>query len=124
MQALKAAGIETVTADYSGAGDEGNGYEVSYFPENLETPSPVSLKLLASHWNEHSQWEQIEIEKSFPITEAIEEFADQLLSLNRHDEYFDGEGGGGSLNLDVARDTYSLNHYDNVVEQITSIHEG
>ena len=88
---LRALGVTSLEADYDGYGDSGN-------------------------------VEAIRTEPEVAKVDEIEGLADFLWSVAyaEHPGFENNEGGGGTVTWDVAVDRIDLDHYDNVVERISS----
>ncbi|WP_371158359.1 DUF6878 family protein [Jannaschia sp. 2305UL9-9] len=91
LAALRALGVASLEADYDGYGDSGN-------------------------------VEAIRAEPEVAKVDEMEGLADFLWSVAyaEHPGFENNEGGGGTVTWDVAVDRIDLDHYDNVVERISS----
>ena len=88
---LRALGVASLEADYDGYGDSGN-------------------------------VEAIRTEPEVAKIDEMEGLADFLWSVAyaEHPGFENNEGGGGTVTWDVAADRIDLDHYDNVVERVSS----
>ena len=91
LAALRALGVTTLEADYDGYGDSGNVEDIRTEPEMAKV-------------------------------DEMEGLADLLWSIAyaEHPGFENNEGGGGTVTWDVAADRIDLDHYDNVVERVSS----
>lgn len=88
---LRALGVASLEADYDGYGDSGNVEAIRTEPEAAKV-------------------------------DEMEGLADFLWSVAyaEHPGFENNEGGGGTVTWDVAADRIDLDHYDNVVERVSS----
>lgn len=122
VEALKTAGIASAIVEYSGEGDDGGHYDFAYTPD-LKIDTPITIKVLTGEFVD-GKWKHCEVEKSMPMDDALGNFLDELLTQHGHDGYENGDGGGGTLTINVQENSYLLEHYDNIVQQESSSHEG
>ena len=122
IEALKAAGITSATAEYTGEGDSGNGCDTTLMPAVKDFPK-VTVKTASSEFID-GKWKSSEVEKPMDVDDAIREFVDDLIELHNHSGYENGDGGGGTVTFNVDTDSFTYEHYDNIVEQEYSYHEG
>jgi len=123
INALKSRNISTATLEYSGQGDEGHTQEVEYSPP-CEAAEPKVTIQVNSQVIVHGQWVVRESEETMLLDDALNAFLEDLLEIEDHELYGDGDGGGGTLIVDADEGTFKLSHYDNVVTQSYSYHEG
>ena len=88
---LRALGVTSLEADYDGYGDSGN-------------------------------VEAIRTEPEVPKVDGMEGLANFLWSVayGEHPGFENNEGGGGTVTWDVAADRIDLDHFDNVIERVSS----
>ncbi|MGR3436526.1 MAG: DUF6878 family protein [Shimia sp.] len=91
LAALRALGVTLLEADYDGYGDSGNVEDIRTEPEVAKVDEMAGL-------------------------------ADFLWSVAyaEHPGFENNDGGGGTVTWDVAADRIDLDHYDNVVERVSS----
>jgi hypothetical protein len=97
LQALQAANIETIVGEYSGSGDEGNWESISFEPAG--------------------SYEKLDEELRDEVTELMEQASEEL----ENPGYETGDGGGGSLTLNVSTGKllHSEYYYETVREYTT-----
>ena len=91
LAALRALGVASLEADYDGYGDSGNVEAIRTEPEVAKVDE---MKGLADFF-----WS---------------------VAYAEHPGFENNEGGGGTVTWDVAADRIDLDHYDNVIERVSS----
>ena len=125
LEVLKASGVQSVSVQYAGEGDEGAVDLISFTPSDALL-LPQVVKVLAQHSTYDTQtrlWSEVYRPEAKPITDALEDFCFDCVVQARHGGFENNEGGGGTLNLDVVSGTCTLDHYINLVDQEYSHHE-
>ncbi len=125
MAALKSNGVTNATSEYSGSGDEGSTGSVTVHPENTAALEyNVTVKMIGSTFDSSAEkWITKASDSNLTLEQALRDVTDQLIEMNGHAGYEDGDGGGGSVTFDVENDTVEHDHYDCVVENVHSVHE-
>lgn len=125
IAALKSFGITYVVVTYSGGGDEGSINDISSTPAIEEAiSSQVTYKDVSGDFDaQKRQWIQRVEDKTSTLESALEEFTYLLLELNGHEGYHNDEGGGGEVTIDAKSGSVVHDHYDYVVETVSSSHE-
>jgi hypothetical protein len=115
LAALKRTRAATITVEYDGEGDSGQIHDVAAQtrhgkPAKLP-PGPFSLQLYDG------------AQSSYPsLEDALEAFAWQVIGVY-HAGFENNEGGCGTLTIDVANGTVTLDHNDRVIEFCNSLTE-
>lgn len=111
---LRTLGRESVTCEYRGSGDSGEGYEMEPWTEDASVTvrsveyAPRARPNRAVHGSRI-----VYVPESITLAEAIERAADMAIGAAGHDGYENGEGGGGEFIL-RADGTATLAHFDYV----------
>lgn len=100
---LMLAGVRTVEATYSGAGDEGYIDECVLYGEDREVLGSGSERVFNGEGD---------------LTNEVMGFVDQVIDASGHAGYENNEGGGGNLLIDLSSGVVRLHHYDFVEEQV------
>ncbi|MGI0013258.1 MAG: DUF6878 family protein [Nitrososphaera sp.] len=125
FEALKAAGIRSVTLEYFGEGDDGQGFEMTTAPAAYVMPSEgVTLKQVSGIWDPETKWQLKATEHTYPLDDAVMAFGDTLMEVHGHRGYENGDGGCGTITFDVEARKYEHDHYDTIVEHEHTVHEG
>jgi hypothetical protein len=111
---LAAQGVEYIKIQYSGSGDSGCVDQVELIPQGLITIEDERI-------NEHNH-----IDYDEPGDELKELIEDKVIThvLNHADDWWNNEGGGGTLYICTLDGTYHGDHYVNVTETIDSVLTG
>lgn len=120
LAALRAAGIASVAASYSGMGDEGQMEEITTEPpeaEALEKPVQV-LERTNRYIVEENRWESTDVPAEMSLEEAIEGLVYEILE-ERRPGWEINEGSRGTLTLNVAEGSYELDHVSHFCEYET-----
>jgi hypothetical protein len=116
LRALRKHGIAQVEIRYDGAGDEGQIQDIRGFDaEGRLVPSLVirSSKLPLAPGSGGRQQ---------TLHENLDEFAWSLLG-HYHDGFYDGDGGFGTITIDVAKRTVTLDHDDCFTDSVNTVTE-
>lgn len=118
LEAMKKAGVQSATVEYTGEGDSGNGIDVSVEGGfQLAMDIEVSIVVVNSKWDEEARrWDSMESAKTTSLAEALEQMADDLIELN-HSDYENNDGGGGSITFDAQAESVSYEYYHYYVER-------
>lgn len=108
---LAAQGFEWVKISYSGGGDDGSVDDVKLVPTGA-----LSIKNGEVNWI-NEEYEDVEIEKE--LKDKLENTAYEKV-LNSADDWWNNEGGGGTLYINTMDASYHGDHYVNVTETIDS----
>ena len=112
LAALKAKGIRSVSVEYDGSCDEGQIGEISATGRKAK---PATLKGSACLNLDGDR-------RSYTLTEALEAFTWEVL-LAYHDGFEINDGGYGTLNIDVAKGTITLDHNDRFTDVTNTLTE-
>jgi hypothetical protein len=119
FDALVAAGIQLVVADFDGYGDEGHLEEaVGFDAENKEVPLP-STPITVQRVELHSS---TIVQTSSTVAEFIRSLASDLLEKT-HGGWEDGEGAHGTFSFDLEDRSIALDYYQRFIETDYHAHE-
>jgi hypothetical protein len=119
--ALKDAGFSSVYAEYTGSGDSGEGFDISYIPvagkgdaDDLDPPGDVAYEIVGYEWNpEEGRSKDVVRETTADFESAFEDLAFVFIeTVMGHRGWENNEGGGGEVTL-TAEGVLSVEHYDN-----------
>lgn len=117
--------LASAAIEYSGSGDSGD-YESSAFLDGsgnaAKLPSGVKLRYVAFQKAWMEKPDRVE-EQSHDPESFFSLLLDQAISVNNHDGWENGDGGGGTCTVN-ADGTFSFSHFDNVVTQEYDEDEG
>jgi len=117
LTAMRAAGITSVTASYTGEGDEGSPTDLQAEPADVDLDVELTMAVQTSEWDEAQRcWAWSDIETRMTLDEAMSAFVDEVIQ-EYHAGFEDGEGGGGELMFDAAAMTVTYNNFNYVVER-------
>jgi hypothetical protein len=124
FNALRSNGIANVEVTYYGEGDCGDVDEI-YFRgpndsdhEHTNVAGTVVQKNVKSLWNEETKkWDQEIVETTSSIEDAISDMCFEVIDMSGHSGWENGNGGGGKLIFNVAKEELELAHYDTVVRE-------
>lgn len=125
IAAMKAVGVVSAEVTYSGCGDSGNGYEVTFSPASPEAGSH-SLEVQSIHDSfdqEKREWHEFLVPKSSTLETALRDFCESLIDATGHNGYQDGDGGGGTMVLNAETGCCELDHYDYIVDTVHHVTE-
>lgn len=112
---IAAQGYAWIEISYSGGGDEGSIDSVDLIPIGA-----LDIENEEVIWHDH-KCERADIEQS--LKDHIENFAYYKI-LNNADDWYNEEGGGGTLYISTLDGSYHANHYVNVTKTIDSVLSG
>lgn len=112
---LSAQGFEWVLIRYCGGGDSGAVDEIELVPTGALTIEDGDVDWV------QEEYEKVEIESE--LKNLIENVAYKEV-LNSADDWWNNEGGGGTLYINTMDATYHGDHYINVTETIDSVLTG
>ena len=117
--ALKEAGFSAVSGEYSGSGDSGEGFDISYTPaddesEDRDPPGEVTYEMVTYEWNREKRCsEDVTKERTADFESAFEDIAFLFIEkVMGHRGWEINEGGGGEVTLN-AEGVLTVDHYDN-----------
>lgn len=96
LDIMRSAGVKEVEIQYNGSGDEGGMTEVLYTMEDGA---------------ESNQLHPTDNASADPLWDDWESLHDRALEASGYDGYWNNDGGGGSMTLDVASGSLTVNHY-------------
>lgn len=112
---LSAQGFEWVLIRYCGGGDSGALDEIELVPTGALTIVDGEVDWIKE------DYEKVEIESK--LKDKLEDVAYSQV-LNSADDWWNNEGGGGTLYINTMDATYHGDHYVNVTETIDSVLTG
>lgn len=112
---LAAQGFEWIKINYCGSGDSGSIDEIELVPTGALTIEDGEVDWIKE------DYEAVEIEDK--LKDLIENVAYDKV-LNSADDWYNNEGGGGTLYINTMDATYHGDHYVNVTETIDSVLSG
>ena len=113
--ALTARGIATVSIGYDGEGDSGQVNDITALDPDRQSVSldpPVSLAL-------HKSEQPTSYDTLY---EALDDFAWMALQAY-HDGFVNNDGGCGTITIDAAKRTVTVDHNDRVIDFHTTVTE-
>lgn len=125
LEALRSLGAKEVVATYAGSGDEGQIDEVGLQPTTLDA-AQVQVQPAAelAAWDPTTRTHQTNLVlDTRDLRTALCDFLDTALAVVGHDGYENGDGGQGTLTIDVGAGSVMLEHTDFYTESDTSTHE-
>lgn len=124
LDALRAAGAASATIRYSGYGDSGNASEISILDANRhEIDGTTSVTVMEEHSRYvDGRWETSHTLVERSLHDALDAFADHAVDLY-HPGFVNNGGGEGEITFDCAAATITMDHRDNYVESIQSVHD-
>jgi hypothetical protein len=125
LEALRLLGAKEVVATYAGSGDEGQIDEVGLQPTTLDA-AQVQVQPAAERttWDATTRTHQTDLLlDTVDLHTALCDFLDAALVVVGHDGYENGDGGQGTLTIDVGSGSVTLEHTDFYTESDTSTHE-
>ena len=113
IKALAAIKVSRAVIEYDGCGDEGQIESVEAFRANgesvsLETP-PFALTVEGG-------------EATTSLRDALDDYAWELLAVT-HDGFEDCDGGHGTITIDVAKATVTLDHNQRFTDSVNTVTE-
>lgn len=114
MESLYREGITLVTAEYEGSGDEGTALQIQAFKNNEPAQltanipplaheiSPIQEKLITSYASQ---------QPIVTLEQALDQALEHLVN-SHHTGYENGEGGGGTITLNVETGFVTLEKWD------------
>lgn len=112
---IAAQGYHWVKVSYSGGGDDGSVDEVELIPAEALDIEDNELK-----WHDHN-YEGAKPDQE--LVEVLEDFVYEKV-LSKLDDWWNNEGGGGTMYVSTLDASYHVDHYVNVTETIDSKHDG
>jgi hypothetical protein len=112
LAALKRAGIANLEIAYDGEGDGGQIGEITA-TDGDGKPVPLKGSVLLNLDGTR---------RKYCLTEALDAFTWEVLSLY-HDGFEINDGGFGTLSIDVAERSFTLEHSDRVIDVSNSVTE-
>lgn len=112
---LAAQGVEYIKITYSGSGDSGCIDSVELLPKGIITIEDGVI--------EDPEIFDSSFEPDSELITLLENKAYEHV-LNDADDWYNNEGGGGTLYISTMDGTYQSNHYVNVTETIYSVITG
>jgi hypothetical protein len=112
---IAAQGYAWIEVDYSGGGDDGSINTVDLIPTGV-----LDIENEEVIWHD-DKCERADIEQS--LKDHIENFAYDKI-LNNADDWYNNDGGGGTLYISTLDGSYHANHYVNITETIDSVLTG
>jgi len=106
LAGLKASRVATVTIEYDGEGDSG---QIETIVARTARGKPATLRGSVT-LDLHGQAREYK-----SLEEVLDEFAWAILRVY-HDGFENNEGGFGTLTIDVAKGTITLDHNDRIIE--------
>ena len=125
LEALRLLGAKEVVATYAGNGDEGQIDEVGLEPATLDADQ-VQVQPTAERttWDPTTRTHRTElVVDTRDLRTALCDFLDAALVVVGHDGYENGDGGQGTLTIDVGSGSVTLEHTDFYTESDSSTHE-
>lgn len=118
VAALAPLGCTQVDVEYSGSGDSGDQCDVTFLPPDIDVDDAMQVKgqTVASHYSSGA-WEYSIVESDVSLSDLAGSVCDACIDATGHDGYQNGEGGGGSLTINMQTGRIQFEHYDNVVTQ-------
>jgi hypothetical protein len=119
--ALKDAGFSSVHGEYTGSGDSGDGFDITYIAAegkgdtaDMDPPGDVTYETVNYQWNaEERRSVDVVEETTADFESAFEDLAFAFIeSVMGHRGWENNEGGGGEVTL-TAEGVLSVEHYDN-----------
>ena len=125
FSALKDAGVSSAVLDYQGEGDSGDNPDITFHPSSPDLTVKVQLQKVERIYNQTLK----EVEETIGTVErtlerALDAFLYEVINESNHAGWENGDGGGGTLTLDIASNSYELAHYDNIIHQEHSTYKG
>lgn len=111
LAALAALNIQSAVIDYTGGGDSGDISEVSVSPPDLMTSlaqAAVALRCIRGEWRDGKYHPKVE-DQSIPLRQALEDFTLDWVNAT-HGGWENNEGGQGTVVINVAENTFTLEH--------------
>lgn len=112
---IAAQGYAWIEVEYSGGGDDGSIDTVDLIPTGALDIEDGEVK-----WHDDN-CERANLEQK--LKDHIENFTYDKI-LNDADDWWNNEGGGGTLYISTLDGSYHANHYVNVIETIDSVLTG
>ena len=127
IAAMRSFGLTSVVASYEGGGDEGGFTGVTSSPDEPDDTEAMNSKVtyktvIHTFDKESGYWPSSVVDLTASLEIVVENFTDALLALHGHESYENGDGGGGTVTIDAESETVTHDHYDNVVETVSSSH--
>ena len=114
IKALAAIKVSRAVIEYDGCDDEGQIQSVEAVRANGESVS-LETPPLAPEGGETTM--------RYPsLRDALEAYAWKLLTVT-HDGFSDNEGGYGTITIDVAKSTVTLDHNERLTDSINTVTE-
>ena len=110
LPVLRQHGVQQVEVEFDGSGDSGSLESITCFPVELEFDAEgitVEYATVTRYWNE-GQWIQERALTQAPVQNAIEALTYDYLEETGVD-WYNGDGGFGTLEIDVEAGTVRLN---------------
>lgn len=117
MAALTALHAVAVEIDYCGGGDSGDVSDFCIQPAELRPvleSKTVMLRCKVGHWDDPERRRE-SVDRPFSLREALHEFTLDWVD-GPHNLWYEGEGGQGSLSIDVPGNRFTLNHHAFYIE--------
>jgi hypothetical protein len=110
-------GITGVKVKYDGGGDSGSIVWIGYTTEKCNTPEDINDNV--NDWNNDSNLAELD-SSAYSL---IENFAEEII-LNDIEDWWNNEGGFGSLCICVPSGKYIINNHIRITETEDYFHDG
>lgn len=121
LNGLAAAKINAVVLEYSGQGDSGETYDISYpYSTNGDAHKNIKVEFALTKYS-FTDKKQVMSLYTDTLENALEHFMDMILH-NYHGGYENNEGGGGTVTIHVDHENpmnskILLEKYDNEIDE-------
>lgn len=117
LAAMKAAGIVSIIASYTGEGDEGSPTDLEAQPPDVDLSVELTMAMQTSGWDEAQRcWAWSDTETRMALDEAMSAFVDEVIQ-HHHAGFENGDGGGGEVTFDATDMTVTYDNFNYVVER-------
>jgi hypothetical protein len=126
LAALRFACVAHASVSYSGCGDSGCIDEVDFTAQPSCVIAPEKIFVMLAHlrgYRSRGKWAHRVEEDSMALEPALRAFWEEVLVATEHDGYQDGEGGQGTLEVNVAEGAVRLTHTTYFQDSDTTEHE-
>jgi hypothetical protein len=109
LAVLKLDGVKEIEINYSGSGDEGQTDHIEMKPSNIVCTKTINIQRRI-HYNKPET-----MTVSVPVREILDEIGWDIVDSSIHTGFHNGDGGGGTIKIDVETGKITLSHYDTIM---------